>query len=91
MKVLSKKGLLYADAKYFKEWFLQIFWKTAPERVIKFTKCVPCRMTILLAVPQTVILGYWFGWGIWLALWPFAIGIMSSLFYTIINPNHEEN
>lgn len=90
MKILSKGGLIYKDARYFKEWFLG-FFKYPPQRLVKFTKCVPCRMTILLGLPQTAVMFLIYGdcWQIPLA--PFLIGVLSSFMYVVINPNHEEN
>lgn len=91
MKLMSKKGLLYKDAKYFKEWFLEIFWRKTPDRLDTMLRCVPCRMFWFCGLPQTFIYYTIYGYSNKEILLPFVIAVLSSFFYVIINPNHEDN
>ena len=91
MKLMSKKGLLYKDIKYFKEFILEIFWRKTPDKIDKFLRCVPCRMFWFCGIPQTIFLIYYFVYFLKIIFFPFVIAVFSSFFYVIINPNHEEN
>ena len=91
MKLMSKRGLLYKDTKYFKEFILEIFWRNTPNCIDKFLRCVPCRMFWFCGIPQTILLIYIYGDSQKNIFIPFIIAIFSSFFYVIINPNHEEN
>jgi hypothetical protein len=91
MKLMSKRGLLYKDTKYFKEFVLEIFWRKTPNQLDKFLRCVPCRMVWFCGLPQTIIYSYFVEYDAPILFMPLTIGVVSSFFYVIINPNHEEN
>lgn len=91
MKVLSKKGLFYKPAKSTKEVVLSFLWDRVPDKVLQFTKCVPCRMTILLGLPEVIAISAFYGYNHWQILAVFVIGVLSTLCFTIIHPNYEEN
>lgn len=94
MKLLSKKGLFYSEAKYFKDWLFELFFqkKPIPKKLEQFSKCNPCRFVVFCGFPQTILLGLYNGFPDELKyiFAPFLIGVVSSYFYMIINPNHEE-
>lgn len=93
LKLLSKYGMLYNDAKYLKDFILEIFAKMTMfhKWLGKFLVCVPCRMFWFFASWQTVLICYHYGWQDKFAGLPFFIAVLSTFFFRIINPNYEEN
>lgn len=93
LKLLSKYGMFYNDAKYFKDFTLEVFSKmtTFHKWLSKFLVCVPCRFFFFFSIWQTWILTYFYGWHDKYFGLPFFIAVLSSFFFRIINPNYEEN
>lgn len=92
MKLLSKYGLFYEQAKKFKKFVIRnIFPYQVPKSFDKAMKCMPCKMFWLSFIECYIY--FLINWKISLngLFMPFVLGAISVIIYTFLNPRHEDS